>query len=100
MDCYCISGLGADHRIFSRLNLPGVSIHHLPWMMPEAGERIDQYASRMKMDIDHGSPVLIGVSFGGMMAIEIAKFIPAATVILISSIRCRHQRPMWMTVSG
>jgi hypothetical protein len=61
---------------------------------------IGQYAARMKSGISHERPVLIGVSFGGMMAIEIAKFIPASTVILVSSIRGRGQRPTWMTVSG
>jgi pimeloyl-ACP methyl ester carboxylesterase len=39
-------------------------------------------------------PVLLGVSFGGMMAIEIAKLFPAATVILVSSIRHRRQLPL------
>lgn len=39
-------------------------------------------------------PVLLGVSFGGMMAIEIAKLLPAATVILVSSIRHRRQLPL------
>jgi len=34
------------------------------------------------------------------MAIEIAKFYPSATVILISSIRNRRQRPGWMTFCG
>jgi hypothetical protein len=35
-----------------------------------------------------------------MMAIEIAKLYPSATVILISSIRNHRQRPAWMTLCG
>ena len=100
MDCYCITGLGADHRLFSRLNLPGVILHELPWLLPEGDEPIEQYAGRMKATIVHDNPILLGVSFGGMMAIEIAKLYPSATVILISSIRNRRQRPGWMTFCG
>jgi pimeloyl-ACP methyl ester carboxylesterase len=100
VDCYCISGLGADYRLFGRLNLPGVDLHDLPWLPPEKGEAIAQYAGRMKAGIRHDNPILLGVSFGGMMAIEIAKLYPSATVILISSIRNHRQRPRWMTLCG
>lgn len=100
LQCYCISGLGADHRLFSRLNLPGPPPQELPWMTNQPGEPIAHYAGRMNALIRHDNPILIGVSFGGMMAIEIAKFYPAATVILISSIRDHHQRPRWMTFCG
>lgn len=115
---YCISGLGADHHIFDGLDVPGVSWAHLSWLMPEGDEALDSYAQRMKAGISYASqgpalpvgdasqgpaspigdasregPVLLGVSFGGMMAIEIAKLFPAATVILVSSIRNWRQLP-------
>ena len=95
---YCISGLGADHHIFDGLNVPGVSWSHLSWLMPEGDESLADYASRMKMGMRTGiadtAPVLLGVSFGGMMAIEIAKQCPGATVIIVSSIRHRRQLPL------
>jgi|SRR6185437_5170985 len=113
---YCISGLGADHHIFDGLDVPGVHWAHLSWLMPEGDETLEAYAGRMSAGIDEAShrpapagdatgapgaglpaetsPVLLGVSFGGMMAIEIAKLLPAATVILISSIRHRRQLPL------
>ena len=100
MHCYCISGLGADQRIFSRLALPGFSLHYLPWLLPNPGESIEAYAGRMKEGIRHPNAVLIGVSFGGMLAIEIAKTYAAATVVQVSSIRSKKQRPAWMTTSG
>ena len=41
----------------------------------------------MSREIDTSrNPILIGLSFGGMMCIEIAKLIPVEKVILISSI--------------
>ena len=90
---YCISGLGADEHIFDGLDVPGVAWAHLPWLMPEGDETIEVYAGRMKAGIGETAPVLLGVSFGGMMAIEIAKLLPAATVIIVSSIRHRGQLP-------
>lgn len=111
---YCISGLGADHHIFDGLDVPDVRWVHLPWLMPEGDEPIASYAERMKAGMASASrptadaslqtegmpplgatsPVLLGVSFGGMMAIEIAKLFPAATIILVSSIRHWRQLPL------
>jgi pimeloyl-ACP methyl ester carboxylesterase len=98
---YCISGLGADHHIFDGLDVPGIGWTHLPWLMPEGDETLDGYARRMKAGIDDEvrAPVLLGVSFGGMMAIEIAKWLPAATVILVSSIRHWRQLPIPIKMS-
>ena len=100
MDCYCISGLGADQRIFSRLELAGVRLLPLPWLLPVPYEPIGEYANRMRAGIVGERPVLMGVSFGGMMAIEIAKKIPDATVIIISSARDRWQLPLWIKAGG
>lgn len=100
MDIYCISGLGADERIFSRLRVPGVRLHYLPWLIPHSDESIEAYALRMKAGIDGDRPILLGVSFGGMMAIEIAKYSIAATVILVSSIGHRQSLPRWMSICG
>ncbi|HLZ89808.1 MAG TPA: alpha/beta hydrolase [Puia sp.] len=100
MDCYCISGLGADHRIFSRLDLPGVDLRPLPWLTPVPYEPIAEYADRMRAGIDGGQPVLLGVSFGGMMAIEIARKLPGAVVIIVSSVRDHQQMPFWIKAGG
>src|SRR5260221_1432590 len=99
-DIYCISGLGADQQIFSQLKVPGVRLLHLPWLIPHSDESIEAYALRMKAGIDGESPVLLGVSFGGMMAVEIAKYYVAATVIIVSSIGRRQSLPWWMSICG
>jgi len=91
---YCISGLGADEHIFDRLELPGFPFHYLSWLMPEGDEPLGTYAKRMQAGIATDQPILLGVSFGGMMAIEIARHLPSATVILVSSIQNRHQLPL------
>jgi len=97
---YCISGLGADDRAFSRLKLEGYKVVCIPWLMPLPGEPITAYATRMSKAITTENPILIGLSFGGMMAIEISKLIPVEKVILISSIRSRSELPGWMKAAG
>ena len=98
---YCLSGLGADHRIFKHLDVPQTELMHLDWLMPkEKLESLDEYAKRLAANIKHDNPILLGVSFGGMMAIEIAKQIPVKAVILISSVKSSHELPTWMKVFG
>ena len=97
---YCISGLGADHRIFSKLDVPGIDFRPLPWLSPGRKENIGTYATRMREQVEEDRPVLLGVSFGGMMAIEIARAMPDATVILVSSVATRSQLPFWMRLGG
>jgi len=97
---YCISGLGADEKAFARLRVEGHQFVHLPWLMPEGNEPIGQYAGRMAALVKEDKPVLMGLSFGGIMSIEIAKKLPAATVILISSVKSSSEMPLWMRTAG
>ena len=94
---YCISGLGADERIFSRLVVPNMEFIYLRWLIPEKDESIESYAGRMREQVGAvKEPVFMGVSFGGMMAIEMAKYYPGAGVVLISSVKSRKELPPWM----
>lgn len=97
---YCISGLGADERAFSRLRVPGYNIVPLPWILPEPNETIEQYAKRMRAEIKEENPILLGLSFGGMMSVEIAKQIPVEKLILLSSIKSVKELPRWMRTVG
>lgn len=97
---YCISGLGADERIFCKLRVPGSTFHFVRWIQPEHDESITTYAVRLSQQIEHERPVLMGVSFGGMMAIELAKILPVDKVVLISSIKSFTELPSWMRIFG
>jgi pimeloyl-ACP methyl ester carboxylesterase len=97
---YCISGLGADERAFGRLQIKDHHIVPLPWLMPIPNETIAQYAVRMSAVITEDNPILMGLSFGGMMSIEIAKIVNAEKVILISSIKSADELPAWLKLSG
>jgi len=97
---YCLSGLGADERIFSHLTLPGIALTYLQWVTPVKGETIEAYATRMIGPGITENPTFLGVSFGGMMAIEMAKQCKNARVILVSSVKSRKELPSWMRISG
>lgn len=97
---YCISGLGADEKAFSRLKVQGYTIKCLPWLTPLPGEEISAYAARMSKAITTEKPILMGLSFGGMMCIEISRLMPVEKLILISSVKSDKEMPGWMKLAG
>ncbi|MEO6456442.1 MAG: alpha/beta hydrolase [Ginsengibacter sp.] len=97
---YCISGFGADERVFSKLTFTGYETHFINWHTPEKNEDITTYAKKLIKNIHHNNPVLIGLSFGGMMCIEIARLIPVEKIIIISSVRSFKEIPLWMRIAG
>ena len=93
---YCISGLGADERAFSNLKIEGYQLKVIQWLEPLNRETLYRYAKRMREAIDTENPILMGLSFGGMVCIEIAKQIPVSKIIIISSIKSSLELPTWM----
>jgi pimeloyl-ACP methyl ester carboxylesterase len=93
---YCISGLGADERAFSKLTVEGYTLHVIQWLKPYPKETIAQYAARMREPITEENPILMGLSFGGMICTEIARQIPVQKIILVSSVKSLHELPFWM----
>jgi len=97
---YCISGFGADERVFGKVDFGENDVHFIQWKIPDKHETIESYASRMRKEISHSDPVLIGLSFGGMMAIEIAKLVTVEKIILVSSVCCRKELPFYMKITS
>ncbi len=97
---YCISGLGFDEKAFSRIKIPDYEVRHIAWLIPYKNESIEAYSKRMSEKIEDKNPVLIGLSFGGMICIEIAKFLPVKKIILISSVKNVAEIPKWMRTAG
>lgn len=93
MKVYFISGLGADERAFRSLTLKGIEPVHLNWISPLPGESIEGYAKRMAQRIEEPDPIIVGLSFGGMVSVEIAKQIPVKKLILISSAKGENELP-------
>ena len=93
MTTYFIPGLGADKRVFSKLKLPEqVDCVYLEWILNNPNETLQAYTQRIAERIDTTMPFqLVGLSFGGIVAIEIAKILKPKQVIIISSISTSDQ---------
>lgn len=102
MTIYFISGLGADERAFQRIKLPeGYEISHIPWEPVKVDETIQSYARRLAVNIDHSKPfMLAGLSFGGMIASEISKFLKPEKLILFSSVMTFKELPKVYRAAG
>lgn len=92
-EIFLISGLGADKRVFDYLDLSEYKAFHIRWIDPHPKESIESYATRLLVQITKQKPVLIGISFGGMMAIEIGKLIDTEKIIIISSAKSKKDIP-------
>jgi pimeloyl-ACP methyl ester carboxylesterase len=99
-EIYLLSGLGADKRVFDFIDLSGFKVNHVDWVDPGDNESIENYAKRLLAQIKAERPTIIGVSFGGMMAVEIAKQIQTEKIILISSAKTKFEIPFYFRVVG
>jgi len=91
MKLYGISGLGADKRVFEYLTLD-FNLIPIEWIEPLKKETIEDYSIRISQSIkkeeDFG---IMGVSFGGLIAVEISKKLNPKLTILISSMETRME---------
>ena len=94
-------GLAASSNIFERIVLPDAifEIVLLEWEIPLDKETLAEYAKRISKKIIHPNPVLIGVSFGGILVQEISKCINTRKVIIISSVKSNLEFPRRMKVA-
>lgn len=98
---YMMPGLAASSSIFERIVLPEAvfEIVLLEWEIPLNDETLSEYAKRITQKIKHPNPVLIGVSFGGILVQEMAQFIEARKVIIISSVKTNLEFPARMRLA-
>ena len=100
MKIFGISGLGADERVFKKLTL-NYNINTVKWLKPHKKEELKNYIKRLSVEIDDSQPfVLIGVSFGGIVAIELSKILKPEAVIIISSICNDKEIPIIFKLIG
>ena len=102
MKVYFISGLGADRRVFKNIQLPSqCQPVYLDWIPPLKNETLADYALRLAKPIDTTESFsLIGLSLGGMMAVEIASHFQPVHTILISSISSSGHLPKYYRLLG
>ncbi|MGY4385956.1 pimeloyl-ACP methyl ester carboxylesterase [Pedobacter sp. UYP24] len=99
---YFVSGLGADSRAFRKLVFPKqFELVHLNWISALRNESLVAYAERLSLGIDTSNPFyLVGLSFGGMLATEIAKKLYPIHTFLISSTPVYKDLPWYFKAAG
>jgi pimeloyl-ACP methyl ester carboxylesterase len=98
---YIFSGLGADERIFKNLDFSNFNTIHIKWERVTKDESIEEYAKKtIQNQIHEPNPILLGVSFGGMLAIEVSKQIPFDKIVIISSIKIANELPFYLKGIG
>ena len=87
---YFISGLGADKTAFQNLEDYGTTKIMIDWISNRPNESLYDYAARIieKYGIT-SDDILAGLSFGGLVAQQIADILKPDYVILISSFRTK-----------
>jgi pimeloyl-ACP methyl ester carboxylesterase len=89
-----LSGLAADATVFApqRLVFPQLSVPE--WIAPLMDETLSSYAERFAEAIrPAGACVIGGASFGGIVALEMARFLQPRAILLVGSVRGPHELP-------
>lgn len=93
-------GMAASSKIFEYIRLPEFYlIHNLDWITPNVNETLELYAKRICKKINKPDPILIGVSFGGILIQEISKHLNYKKIIIISSIKTSSELPLSMRMA-
>lgn len=91
---YLLPGLGATVHAFDNLEFSGYERKGIKWLKPKDNEDLPAYAKRLSNQIeDPENSILCGLSFGGIVAVEITKILPVEKTIIISSVKTRKEFP-------
>lgn len=98
---YFVPGMAAGSEIFRNIKFPETyEVHILEWLIPEKNESLKAYAERMARRIQEKNPILIGVSFGGVVAQEMSDFLKVKKLIIISSVKSKNELPRRMKLAS
>lgn len=97
---YIFSGLGVDRRVFDNINFGDLDTEFIDWIDPLKNESLQGYSERISLKITAKNPILIGLSFGGMVAVEISKILKTERIILIASAKNKFELPSTYRITG
>ena len=93
-------GMAASPAIFEYLEFPDtIAVKWLSWIPPLPQESLSDYALRMCQRITDERPVLLGVSFGGVLVQEMAQHLDCKKVIIVSSIKSPNELALPMKLA-
>lgn len=97
MVIYAIPGLGTTEKLYVNTKINGVEIIVLTWPIPEKNDTMQSYARKFLMQINTDIPFcLLGVSFGGMLCVELSKIITPQKIFLVSTCKTRNEMPWFI----
>ena len=85
----CLPGLGLDERAFELIDFPGhCSVDMVSAPIPKWNEDMGSYSKRIyrSIDIRDDSVAILGVSFGGMVAMELAGLLTDTLEVVVIQI--------------
>lgn len=89
-----LPGMGTQARLLEPQRRAFPTLQTPDWIACRHGESLGEYARRLLETVDPTPPVYLGgVSFGGMLALEMAAHCKAEAVLLIGSARSGLQVP-------
>ena len=93
---YMMPGLAASSLVFENITLKNskYQLHRLDWIQPKKNESINSYCKRLSKKIKHKEPILLGVSFGGIIVQELDKILNVKKLIIVSSVKTHHEYPV------
>ena len=99
---YFLPGLAANASIFKNIKLDTdrFEMYFLEWMIPFEEESISDYALRFCSKVNHPNAVLVGVSFGGIIAQEMNLVHNFRKIVIISSVKTRQELPLHLQLAG
>ncbi len=98
--CYILSGLGADERVFDHIDFGDFSPVFIPWESVEPEQSFESYVKLLSSRVKADNPILIGISFGGIVAQEMSILFGNCPVLILSSVRTRSELPLLMRFFG
>ncbi len=91
---YLIPGQGSDYRIYKYFKFENYDTVHIHYIIPCKCETMESYAHKLAKQIDTSTTFsIIGVSLGGMLAVEMSEFLNPEKTIIISSAENRKELP-------
>lgn len=89
-----LPGLGGDSRLFGPQRAAFPELVVPSWIEPERNEPLAEYAARFAKVVDPGRACFVGgVSFGGVVALEVASHLATRECYLFGSIRDPKEIP-------
>lgn len=92
---YALPGQGSDKRIFDSLKInDNYQLKVIEYGAPESDMKLKDFALTISKQIDTSKPfILLGVSLGGMICVELSEIIHPLKTVIISSAKNANELP-------